>query len=78
MRKCQNPDCDNNLPYDCRKEMKYCSVRCRVAMHRKRNPSKAKAFAQSFIRVSSDVMSQEDLDKITDRIIHEIKQAKDI
>lgn len=77
MRVCQNPDCDSLLPYDCRKEMKYCSVRCRVAMHRKRNPSKEKAFAQSFIRVSSDVTSQKELDKITDRIIHEIEQAKD-
>lgn len=72
MRKCQNQDCDKNLPYDCRKEMKYCSVRCRVAMHRK---SRKKA---SGIVVGKIVpMTQEERDQMYQRIADEIEQAKD-
>lgn len=73
MRKCQNPDCDNNLPYDCRKEMKYCSVRCRVAMHRK-----ARKKTPEFGGVIAVKMpSEEEIDQMYRRIADEIEQAKD-
>lgn len=73
MRKCQNPDCDNNLPYDCRKEMKYCSVRCRVAMHRKAR-KKTPEFGGV---IAVKMLSEEERDQMYRRIADEIEQAKD-
>lgn len=72
MRKCQNISCNNELPHDCRKEMKYCSVNCRVAVHRRSR------------RKDTDIvvgvvapMTQEERDEIYRRIKDEIEQAKD-
>ena len=72
MRKCQNPDCDSLLPYDCRKEMKYCSVRCRVAMHRK-----ARKKTSGIVVGKTAPMTQEERDQMYRRIADEIEQAKD-
>lgn len=72
MRKCQNPDCDNNLPYDCRKEMKYCSVRCRVAMHRKA----IKKAPELGGVIAVKMLSKEERDQIYRRIADEIEQEK--
>lgn len=74
MRKCQNPDCDNNLPYDCRKEMKYCSVRCRVAMHRKTR-KKAPEFGGVIV---VKMLSEEERDQMYRRVADETEQAKDL
>lgn len=72
MRVCQNPDCDSLLPYDCRKEMKYCSVRCRVAMHRR-----ARKKSRGIVVGKVVPMTQEERDEIYRRIADEIEQAKD-
>lgn len=73
MRKCENPDCDNILPHDCRKEMKYCSVRCRVAMHRK---SRKKTVSLNIGKI--EPMTQEEREEIYQRIADEIEKAKDL
>lgn len=71
MRVCQNHDCDSLLPYDCRKEMKYCSVRCRVAMHRK-----ARKKTSGIVVGKIVPMTQEERDQMYQRIADEIEQAK--
>lgn len=72
VRKCQNPGCYNNLPYDCRKEMKYCSVRCRVAMHRRERKKTSGIVVGKIVP-----MTQEERDQMYRRVADEIEQAKD-
>lgn len=73
MRVCQNPDCDSLLPYDCRKEMKYCSVRCRVAMHRRARKKPASYEMEGELVP----MTSDELNDIRKKALDEIEQAKD-